>query len=277
MKAPFTTILKLAAKGISIALLLFMLSACQEEILVTNEERPTDGTSFLLTYDADQATANVGSLIFELDFENDLIGKGQEPPYNAGELNFTAGINGQGLCFGEGDVLQYVAEANISHSEGTLSVWLKPNWTPGGNLYKILYYGRNPKHFEMHVDENMLVAFGMNSASMDNQQIKVAFGDAFDWIPGEWHHITYSWSSESIALYIDGRLAERTEVGYEIPAVSDSIFHIGSVDGYEGFNGVMDELKIFDYPLDQEAVFELFEEFQRNMGEPYVENCNLEA
>lgn len=266
------TILKCTIKAVTITVLLFVLNACQEEPIFVEEAPVLDYSSQGVqnNYSTDEET---DSLIFSLDFENGLLTHDSESPSMAGDINFTSGISGEGICFGRYDTLQYLANGNINHSEGSLSVWIKPNWEPGHNLYKILYYGRNPKHFEMHVDENSLVAFGLNSASMQEKQIKVAFGDASYWGKGDWHHIAYSWSSEKISLYIDGYLMESTHVGYDIPEVSDEIFHIGSDNGFEGFNGVIDEFRIFSNQLSDSDVLELFHEFSSNIGEAYVEDC----
>lgn len=274
MKAQIITLSKLAGKAILIVLLLSILSACQEEKMVASE--PYYGETRILNNGNDNSGTNsqAHSSIFHLDFESSLTASNDSRPYYSGNLQFTSGISGEGICFGRYDTLQYLVADNIDYRQGSLSVWIKPNWSPGTLLYKILYYGRNPKHFEMHVDENLLVAFGLNSASMDNKDIRVAFGDAFHWQPGEWHHLAYTWSSEEIGLFIDGVLVEKTQVGYEIPEVSDSVFHIGSVDGFEGFDGVMDELSIYKHPLDEAEVSSLYQLFEQNISEAYTEDCH---
>ena len=213
---------------------------------------------------------------FYLNFENGLLSHEKEAPVKDETLVFTSGISGMGLCFGPNDILQYSAEDNISYSEGALSIWLKPNWYPGDNkLYRILYYGTSPKNFEMHVDENKLIAIGANSVS--HETIRVAYGDGSSWIPGQWHHVVFSWSSKYVKVYIDGKLHEQTTVGYEFPFEDDTVFHIGSVEGKEGFDGVIDEVTIISRELNSDEVREYYDLMKAIIpSEQIIESCEYE-
>lgn len=213
--------------------------------------------------------------VFALDFEDSYSTfEGEGPVLASSGLKMTDGIKGLGVCFGPTDTLQYKAFNNISYTQGSLSLWVRPYWWPGENkLYRILYYGTNPKHFELHIDENKLVAMGMNTDDINNQGIRVSFGDASTWEPGQWQHIIYTWSCESLEIYLNGILEDRVNVGFDIPSVSADVFHIGSTLGKEGFNGTIDEVYIFDRVLSQEEVLYYFNEFNAPENSNEISSC----
>ena len=132
MKTVITTL-----KAAIIIFLLLALNSCQDEpSFIESGTDPLYSSPFTETTNATEEDQD--ELIFNLDFENGLTARDSETPFLAGTLNFTAGINGQGLCFGRQDTLQYPVDGNIEHTNGSLSVWIKPNWRPNPELYKIL-------------------------------------------------------------------------------------------------------------------------------------------
>ncbi len=231
-------------------------------------------TAFSLLYSCDYASSpeelsnainndsvSNSSQTFKLRFEESLLSDEGEEPHSSSSLNFTRGINGRGLCFGRNDILQFNSEGNINAVSGSVSMWMKPNWNPGhGQLYKLLYYGRNPKNMEMHIDEHDLIAIGVNSN--DHTTIKVAYGNASYWEAGYWHHLVFTWDEKAVSVYVNGNLEEKVATGNPLPEEKDRIFHIGSLNGHEGFDGVIDELMIFSDAITTSQVSTLYQEFE---------------
>ena len=206
-----------------------------------------------------QTTASA-QILFEANFDDTLITTENEAPVESSGLSFEDGISGNGVSIGSGDILRYSGQGNIEASEGSLSLWVRPNWDPGSILYRILVLGNTLHNFEIHVDEGSQLAFSVNTAQVENRPIKVAFASADNWTANNWVFLTFTWSSEDIVIYVNGKQAGQTDVGFDIPAMTCDDLHLGSDEGGDAFNGVMDDVRIYDAPLTPEMVQSLYED-----------------
>jgi hypothetical protein len=205
--------------------------------------------------------AQTPNLIFEASFENTLVSaEGEEAAEGTG-LSYASGIAGQGVLIESGDVLQYPVFNNLNASEGAMSLWVRPGWDPGGVLYRIMVLGNDPRNFELHMDEGSNLAFAINTSQVDGKPIEVATAYAGEWKKDFWYFLTYTWSSENLKIYVNGQLQGQVEVGFDIPAVADDNFHLGSLEGEQAFHGIMDELQIYDAPLSPEMVRSRYEDY----------------
>jgi hypothetical protein len=206
------------------------------------------------------ATAQTPNLIFSASFDTTLISSENEEPVMEMGISFENGIFGSGILIEEGDILQYATANNLNQQEGSLSLWVKPNWNPGEILYRFFVLGNEPRNFEAHMDEGSSLAFSVNTWQIDDKPIKVAFGNGGDWKKDSWYFLTYTWNGEEIRIFVNGNEVAYSEVGFEIPDFENANLHIGSLNGGQAFMGVMDELKIYDGPLSVEEVIALYEE-----------------
>ncbi len=179
-------------------------------------------------------------VIFEANFDDTLLSTENESPLMSSGLDFQSGVSGKGVLIESGDVLQYPVSGNISPLEGSISLWVKPNWNPGDILYRVLVLGKEPRNFEVHIDEGKRLAFSVNTWQLEGKPIKVAFAEVDYWRANTWYFLTFTWSSTEIAIYINGKKAGGETVGFDIPIMPGNDFHLGSLDGQEAFNGVMD-------------------------------------
>lgn len=201
-------------------------------------------------------------VIFEATFDNTLATTENEEPVAAAGLTFENGVSGEGVLIDAGDILQYPVQGNLKASEGSMSLWVRPTWDPGGVLYRILVLKwQQFGNFELHVDEEKQLAFAVNTAQVEGKPIKIAFASADNWKANTWYFLTFTWSSDNIVIYVNGRKAAETEVGFDIPSTTDDSFHLGSFEGEEAFNGVMDELRVYDAPLTPAMVQSQYEEY----------------
>lgn len=95
---------------------------------------------------------------------------------------------------------------------------------------------------------------------------------------GMTHHVVSTWDRGSgvHTLYIDGKEAEvTTGPGFNPfqgdPLNSDNPLYIGRDNREEGFNGVLDEVAIYDYALSDDDVVEHFAEAFGLLGQSYDE------
>jgi len=200
-------------------------------------------------------SGNAQKIIFETGFNNTLQSSDGDNPANSFGGSFTNGLKAEGLLAGKGDILQYDISNNIIANEGSLTLWVKPNWLPGDILRRILVVESSPV-FELHVDESANLVFAMFS---DQIETRIASGYVGGWNIGDWHFVSLNWSADRIEIYSDGIRIAAMEVGFEIPTFGEGVFNLGSLAGENAFNGVLDELTIYDAPLSDTQINQQYE------------------
>src|SRR6266498_711174 len=71
---------------------------------------------------------------FLLHFNGDLNSSAGEPPVQASDVTFDDGIADEGARLTRGSVLDYSSENKIDLSQGTIELWVKPEWNSDDNL-----------------------------------------------------------------------------------------------------------------------------------------------
>jgi hypothetical protein len=193
--------------------------------------------------------------IFEVRFNGNLQSTTGENPANAAGSAYAIGFKQRGLNVTDGAVLKYSLPGNMLAAEGSMTIWVKPNWVPGPFLRRILVVEGSPV-FEVHVDESASLVFAMFS---DQIETRVASGYVGDWNAGDWHFLSINWDAARITLYVDGVKINETAVGFEIPSFSDGLINVGSSAGNDAFDGVLDELRIYDSPLSGAEINALYQ------------------
>ncbi len=216
-------------------------------------------SSPMATLGSSPPTTVFQQVVFEANFDDTLLSTENEAPVETSSTTFENGVSGKGVLIDPGDVLRYAGSGNIDASAGTLSMWVRPNWNPGTFLYRIMVLGNTLHNFEIHVDEGSQLAFSVNTSQIDGKPIKVAFADTDNWAADNWIFLTFTWSSEKIVIYTNGRHAGEQEVGFDIPATVGDDIHLGGRDGGNAFDGVMDDVRVYDQPLTAEAVQSAYE------------------
>ena len=138
----------------------------------------------------------------------------------------------------------------------TVSAWVKLESDPGS------YYNVFSKTKDVVFDANYYMQI------IPGQKFIVGFGASGGWREtqsqatlalGEWHHLLgiFDNSGNKIDLYIDGKF-DTTKVNTYTPNTNTGSVDIGAyqgVGGYGGeFDGLIDEVKIFNYALTEEQV-----------------------
>jgi hypothetical protein len=118
---------------------------------------------------------------FYADFDTDLISKAGESPQAASELELVPGWSGNGVAVKANDVLCYPAPDNVKAEKGSLSLWVKPDWNPGGILYRIFVFGDDPRNLEMHLAEGSDLVFTANTWAANNLPNVFMSVDASKW------------------------------------------------------------------------------------------------
>ena len=73
---------------------------------------------------------------------------------------------------------------------------------------------------------------------------------------GTWHHVVATWDhlSASVLLWIDGVAVQTAVAQSLVPAQSTSAFALGGAPGATLYNGQLDEVAVYDYPLTPQQV-----------------------
>lgn len=195
------------------------------------------------------------SLIFEASFNNSLESAEGESPKNTSNIGFVNGFFEEGILVPKGAILQYDVSNNILANQGSISMWVQPNWSPGDTLRRLLVVESNPV-FEFHVDEGSNLVHAMFS---DKIETRVASGNVSNWNANDWHFLTFNWDQNKVEIFVDGFKTTEVEVGFEIPSFEMGLLNIGSLGGENAFTGIIDELKIYDAPLSTSQITEKYE------------------
>jgi hypothetical protein len=190
---------------------------------------------FTVTLVLNPQTIAAQEIIFEVHFDSSFVTSENENPVIASGVDFGQGISGSGVAIDSGDILQYLLLYNLNASEGSLSLWVQPNWNPGDILYRILALGKDPRNFALHVDESKQLAFAVNTSQIEGKPIKVAFASAENWSENNWYFLVFTWNSDRVVIYMNGKKVGEESVEFDIPGTNDNAFHLGSLEGEQSF------------------------------------------
>lgn len=81
-----------------------------------------------------------------------------------------------------------------------------------------------------------------------------------------WNHIVGVWDGQTLMVYINGILDATTMWVNGPITVNNNNVYIGKFieSNYEGFNGIVDELKVYNYDLSADTIFAHFEAYSPN-------------
>lgn len=221
-------------------------------VYAEGESLPQDGLSFYAPFD--------GSL-------KASVGAKADPASLQGEPSFSTGRSGKALLTGAKDsFLLYSAEDAVRGDEGTVSMWVSPQWTPDNANFHMFWQLRGNGYFSLYRDNGgkQLIFLYRGKGLADTQYNQLA-SRIDDWKPNEWHHIAATWRAGEIRLYVDGQLKrEVVDANMVLPAVDKgSIFFVGDPwhTGYGIQNGLsgtpdtsLDELRLYTRALNNDEI-----------------------
>jgi len=180
------------------------------------------------------------------------------------------GVKGMGLRFdGVGDRIE-VTGANLAGATMTTSVWVKlEEGLKGIILVKMDRVGANGVNYETSFDtrsELPLCVFVRTEDGRDDNDYHVAYEFPNGREAG-WAHIVQVLRGHQFELYVNGerKSIDRTPGGFR-PYMGDAPLQFGgdcvsgNTSDYRSFNGVIDEVRVYNRPLDPAEIEELYEE-----------------
>lgn len=73
-------------------------------------------------------------------------------------------------------------------------------------------------------------------------------------LDGAWHHVAATFDGQTMRVYLDGMLIGSLERPGRLHSGGEAAPYLGSLSGTENFQGLMDELAVFDRPLEPSAI-----------------------
>jgi hypothetical protein len=186
--------------------------------------------------------------IHHWEFEGDLedsVGDAEGTAYNLADLTEDARI-GEGalLLNGSGDYVEVVDRDSLKFAvtdSYSIAAWVKPAFALGGSWRGVVTKGRDaPPWFGIWINPSSQWNYGCSGNDIAGSQV------TFD----EWAHVTIVQNGPlgTRELYVDGAL-QGTEAAHD--ALNTGNLAMGgalSVD--EWFTGVVDDVRVYDVPLD---------------------------
>lgn len=207
--------------------------------------------------------------------DSSLLGINGEAPRTATTNTLAAGWRGKGVnvALGQSSLLAYNeadgSSPNINTRQGSVRLWIKPNWTTGDDLTS---YGRI---IEMGtwISGAPYGYWGLNLSPTGNQLTFASQNGAgggsstlsptFVWNANTWHQVVVTYDSTGSKIYIDGSTAGATGAAPVVPpaAVRALGFAIGSDrSGAQRSHAVIDEVEFFNYKIPEAQITSDFAE-----------------
>lgn len=209
-----------------------------------------------------QAAEN--GLLFHAGFEGSteafsLSGAGKPVAVDGPQATFQPGKVGQALlCGAELTLLKYRTEGNLVPQAGSVSLWVKPlNWSADdGNFHSFFESGVDGGTTGWYI---LYKYYQFSWLLMRYQDEKKSVGIAkyvAPWKPGEWHHLAGTWCPAGMKLYVDGELVDQAPQPVVSATLADT-FNLGDAGWHlphKGAQTLLDEVRIYSYPLTAEQV-----------------------
>lgn len=150
---------------------------------------------------------------------------------NSLELRAQPGVIGHALILEDDEICAYEVRDNLRMDAATVSFWVKPvNWTGADRRYE-MFFRVAQQGFVLYVDKNdgedvvrLYCAFGRRGDPDFRQYFVLG---KTNWDADTWHRIDATWDATHLALYVDGKFANRTELpDVQMPDLLDARFYL---------------------------------------------------
>ena len=185
------------------------------------------------------------STLLLLHCNDSLSGAQGETPTTATGVTFEAGIYSTGAYLPAGSRLEYTASGNVSGPEGTVEFWFKPRWHGNDGAGHWIVAAGGPGGMRFGKDGGNFWRMILNLYGAGGQpELGAGFYVTGEWLANQWHHCAFTWSTTSLAVYVDGRLRSQTVPSFPPPALTATSLQIGADGAVDAAAGVIDELRI---------------------------------
>jgi hypothetical protein len=173
---------------------------------------------------------------------------------NHGTLGGDAEISGGLLNLdGEGDYVKVNNNVQLNPKQITVSVWVYPLDSEKENKY-IITKGDSWKIHHTRTFTRGAMGYMWNDAT--NKPVHYGILE-----PNQWHHVLMTYDGEYVRGYLDGELKESNRLGGDIRVSAYDLFIGRSTEPLAYFNGSLDEIKIWNYALNESEIEKEYERY----------------
>lgn len=149
--------------------------------------------------------------LFHAPFDNSFTARTAsgdiEPLGKQGAYKFEKGAFGNALKVGAPDsYLLYTTGSNLRGDEGTVSLWIQPEWTASDDKFHMLWSFIGDGVLNLYKyggGENKLIFLVTGHGQPRDQYVIVSTSIAH-WKAGEPHHLAATWTAGLLQLFVDG-------------------------------------------------------------------------
>ncbi|HEX6273899.1 MAG TPA: LamG-like jellyroll fold domain-containing protein, partial [Polyangiaceae bacterium] len=235
--------------GVSLTILILCLSAlgCSQrptEATAKRSERLVVTNGLVAAYDFEEGTGSTAA---------DVSGTG-----NTGTLSgatwSTAGRRGKALSFdGTDDRVVIPDSSSLDLTSGmTVMAWAKPASTASDWQTLVIK--------ELDSEELAYALYAADGSGAVNAHVRAdnfsegVFGDHHPLRTDRWTHVAATYDGSAFSLYVNGRLNNSVDVSGAIATSSDPLSVGGNSIWGEWFNGLIDEVRVYDRGLSSSEV-----------------------
>jgi M6 family metalloprotease-like protein len=141
----------------------------------------------------------------------------------------------------------------------TISGWVNPAQLPFSNHNGIMGIGsssqRSPWIFGLQNSNNLYVQFETMTGGVADGNLQVG-----SITQDRWTHIAVSWDGSICSSYIDGVFDNSDDTSGGKLAFSDGANYLGYLDGYGSWDGLLDDIRVYNYTLTEEEIAALYQQ-----------------
>jgi len=199
-------------------------------------------------------------LLFHAPYDESLEpAVGRAPAFLTGDAPLGPGHDGRAVRINEGVVLEYSTAANLDPAAGTVAFWFSFIEPPEGRafwdrLWDLTVGGSNDNAMRILLQKDAGRVYAVLSSTAGDAPYRFSPTANTAIAAGEWHHAALTWGPRGAALWLDARLVGASDQ-YRPPAGLPERFTVGNIaDSTAGARAWVDDLRIYDQPLEAAAV-----------------------
>ena len=160
------------------------------------------------------------------------------------------------LCNGTSTEVTAPNGAHLNSPYTSVSFWVKPNSLPGTGEVFLLSFGGWQERFKISLPSHGKAVWTTNhSGGISDMDA----GTGNELQPGVWNHMVFVHDGAKDKIYMDGALvAEKDVVGTLNETTKPLGIGYNAVDGGNWFDGVLDEVEIYNFALSDTEIADLY-------------------